>query len=549
MAHFPGHQSEQQRQRAFQDAGLTVGHKETSFERGVRGAKEFGKTVRESGIFSTQSFQTEEQRKATFEGAGVIDSTVLQDTQDIQFTTPDTTTTDISGLDTDLPELPPTPAADQVSDFAAQFQELQTSLLGEETFRQEQREELGVSALRTTQEDLVSQIQGFQLQSQALANEFKLASERIQQESIGRGRTVGGVAPLTAAAQRRITLRQADVASQALTASATLNAVQGRLVTAQRLIEEAVQKKFGALKAEKEAIIENVSFLINSGILNREEKKRAEAVRVRENARLEEVRQNEIEQKSIWDLVVRAAPNLAEQEGGGIVLDQAMNAGTKEEALSILSAGGAFVGDVGVLKTQVIEAGGRRLLINTQTGETIRDLGLARIPSEVKVKEPTSTQRIAAGFAARIEQSGQIIADLEAQFVGKLTRLGIVPEALKSEDRKLLEQAERNFINALLRRESGAAIAPSEFESAKLQYFPIAGDTEKVLLQKKANRNIAFESLRLEAGDAFAQLKGVLPPIQQSVKIGNQTYSVGTILTNSQGQRGRVEADGTITLL
>jgi hypothetical protein len=34
------------------------------------------------------------------------------------------------------------------------------------------------------------------------------------------------------------------------------------------------------------------------------------------------------------------------------------------------------------------------------------------------------------------------------------------------------KQAEQNFINAILRKESGAAISPSEYKNAEKQYFP-----------------------------------------------------------------------------
>lgn len=44
---------------------------------------------------------------------------------------------------------------------------------------------------------------------------------------------------------------------------------------------------------------------------------------------------------------------------------------------------------------------------------------------------------------------------------------------MKSDDRQQFEQAQRNFINSVLRQESGAAIADSEFENAKKQYFPM----------------------------------------------------------------------------
>jgi hypothetical protein len=70
---------------------------------------------------------------------------------------------------------------------------------------------------------------------------------------------------------------------------------------------------------------------------------------------------------------------------------------------------------------------------------------------------------------------------------------------LKSETVKRQEQAEQNFINAVLRRESGAAIAPSEYVNAAKQYFPQPGDTKAVLEQKRLNRLLVQQNLMLEA--------------------------------------------------
>ena len=112
--------------------------------------------------------------------------------------------------------------------------------------------------------------------------------------------------------------------------------------------------------------------------------------------------------------------------------------------------------------------------------------------------------------------------------------------------RQQFEQAVKNFTNATLRRESGAAIADSEFENANVQYIPQFGDSEEVLLQKKRNRLTISKSLELEAGEAFTQLKEALPTL---IDVMGKKLEVGSIVTNSKGQRGRVEADGSITVL
>ena len=60
----------------------------------------------------------------------------------------------------------------------------------------------------------------------------------------------------------------------------------------------------------------------------------------------------------------------------------------------------------------------------------------------------------------------------------------------------------------------------------------------------------AAEAMRLEAGMAFSELKGVLPSAaQQGVIFNGVNYTVGDIIENNKGQKGRVEADGTITIL
>lgn len=61
-------------------------------------------------------------------------------------------------------------------------------------------------------------------------------------------------------------------------------------------------------------------------------------------------------------------------------------------------------------------------------------------------------------------------------------------------------QAKRTFINSVLRRESGAAIAKSEFDAAELQYFPQVGDDPATIRQKAITRQLATEMMLLASG-------------------------------------------------
>jgi len=122
---------------------------------------------------------------------------------------------------------------------------------------------------------------------------------------------------------------------------------------------------------------------------------------------------------------------------------------------------------------------------------------------------PTQAQFSAAGYAERVRQANTTINELGNKFasrgsLGGTTVFGIgLPNFLKSSERQLFEQAQRNFVNAVLRRESGAAISPDEFKSAEIQYFPQPGDSPQVLQQKAMNRQIVQNNLINTAGPAF----------------------------------------------
>lgn len=128
-----------------------------------------------------------------------------------------------------------------------------------------------------------------------------------------------------------------------------------------------------------------------------------------------------------------------------------------------------------------------------------------------KPKPQTESQAKAALFAQRTSDAEQVFTQLE-DYIGNLGFGEKVEEALpnfanfmKSSDMQQYEQAQRNFYNAILRRESGAVISPSEFKEAKMQYFPQAGDKAAVIAQKKRNREVAIGALAKEGGVDLAQ--------------------------------------------
>lgn len=114
-------------------------------------------------------------------------------------------------------------------------------------------------------------------------------------------------------------------------------------------------------------------------------------------------------------------------------------------------------------------------------------------------KPQTNSQAVAGSYANRLLEAERILSVVNDEFAGDFAFGGVLPNQLKSDERQQFEQARRNFINAVLRRESGAVIAESEFENAEKQYFAQPGDSPEVLRQKAENRNTVINNFYAEA--------------------------------------------------
>jgi hypothetical protein len=117
-------------------------------------------------------------------------------------------------------------------------------------------------------------------------------------------------------------------------------------------------------------------------------------------------------------------------------------------------------------------------------------------------KPPTQGEELLAGYAARVKQANRGFERV-TMGTGELAWNRFAPNVLKTEAGQTFAQDERNFINAILRRESGAVISPSEFSEARAQYIPQPGDSEAVLAKKRLNRLLVQQNLIRGAGKAY----------------------------------------------
>lgn len=128
----------------------------------------------------------------------------------------------------------------------------------------------------------------------------------------------------------------------------------------------------------------------------------------------------------------------------------------------------------------------------------------------------TEAQGKANLYQSRATEADRILSGLEGKYspmainakqgAGKVWGVGGALEtaanyAMPANTQKA-EQAQRDFVNAVLRQESGAVIADSEFANAQKQYFPQPGDSAAVIEQKRKNRETAINGLRVMAGPA-----------------------------------------------
>lgn len=160
---------------------------------------------------------------------------------------------------------------------------------------------------------------------------------------------------------------------------------------------------------------------------------------------------------------------------------------------------------------------------NALLGLKKSDLGLRRDALEtkknaVKEKPATGEQIKLASFATRTDKSHNdaLAIENDPNFDVSGLRAGIqnsslFPEALKEDKIKRLQSAQRDFVNAVLRWESGAAISIPEFDSSGKNYFAQVGDPPDVIAQKQARRQDIIDILKEGGGKVLGHMQHAAP--------------------------------------
>jgi hypothetical protein len=179
--------------------------------------------------------------------------------------------------------------------------------------------------------------------------------------------------------------------------------------------------------------------------------------------------------------------------------------------------------DQGVLNTrtgqltQPTDAKGNAVVLDQSVkasdGERLSAGFFARMSGASKeLKQPITD---AQGNPVRREDGSIVTVEDAAQRPEMFSSLvgGIVPNWMGGQQlqnlatssvRQQYEQAQRNWVTANLRKESGAVIGVDEMKQEIIKYFPQIGDSDSVIAQKERSRQTTQDAMRRNAGRALS---------------------------------------------
>src|SRR3990167_8134922 len=389
---------------------------------------------------------------------------------------------------------PPTPQEAKISAETEAIRKQQQGLVGEGAYRAEQGQATNLPELTRLQNDLSSQLKVSQLEA---------ANIQAQTQEAGAGVTTAIDTRQKAEALRKNSVKSLQIFAQ-------LEMAKGNVATAQDAVDRAVELKFGTLKEQIAVAKSNLELLIADLETTRQDKDRAIAQKAILDAREKAITRQEENTKGAETEMLKYVNALSQLPNGSAILQEMGKATT---ALGVAQVATRY----GVSSEKAVIAGA----VTADAPMSYKEWELAGKPGtyeqwlkDSNVKVPTVAQQTVAEYAARIEQANPIIQTQEANIVGMnlasfLSQINL-PAAFQSSDIQQYVQAARNFINAKLRRESGAVISATEFSEARQQYLPQPGDSVEVLVQKKANRDLVYASLRTAAGNAYQSVDELL---------------------------------------
>lgn len=155
-------------------------------------------------------------------------------------------------------------------------------------------------------------------------------------------------------------------------------------------------------------------------------------------------------------------------------------------------------------RNQVVQSDDGPVLVNTRSGagKVITGPDGQRLAGVTKPLNDNQSKALL--FGTRMQEANKVLGGLASEGTNtsipgaRAPLVGGLVNSMSSDNHQMLEQAKRDFMTAVLRRESGAAISDGEFATADKQYFPQIGEGPGVIAQKARNRDLAIRGVLAE---------------------------------------------------
>jgi hypothetical protein len=157
-------------------------------------------------------------------------------------------------------------------------------------------------------------------------------------------------------------------------------------------------------------------------------------------------------------------------------------------------------------------------------------------------KPATEGQLAGAGYLQRMTAAESILRRIETQDnvvaipIEKTLLLGTKLEgyALNPTEQQVA-QAQRDWVRAKLRKESGAVIGPEEMAAEIQTYFPLPGESQGTIAQKAEARRRAERQMQIGSGSAAEQAGTISPPYSAPIRM-DELVSKGAAPAGSTSQ-------------
>ena len=294
---------------------------------------------------------------------------------------------------------------------------------------------------------------------------------------------------------------------------------QGRFNDAQTAVDRKVEIEL----MERQANLQGLQFLYAE---NKERFTLVEQRKFEKNILTEErAYQKEYDKlKELEDLKLQMTINATEAGAGVGELEAIQGAKDTKSLFSTPNAQRYMKTKAQMLDEQLQQLNLTKAGMEIQALNAVSDAGTPTGISPITGKAYTEKQSQAGLFGYRIDDANTTL-DLGKGLFGSQGGWFNLPQGLRSEERRLFEQAENNFITATLRRESGAQIADTEYAKAREIYIPLHTDPQSALDKKKKARETILNAMKMESVGAFDAIKSSVETQAEATGMDTSSYA------------------------